>query len=69
MVYVQSRRGAVKTRAIITDRVHEGVIFMPFHFYESRANILTNPVYDPLAKIPEYKVCAVRLSKIAGPPE
>jgi anaerobic selenocysteine-containing dehydrogenase len=36
---------------------------MPFHFLESRANILTNPKFDPIAKIPEFKVCAVRVEK------
>jgi predicted molibdopterin-dependent oxidoreductase YjgC len=42
---------------------------MPFHFMESRANILTNPAFDPIAKIPEYKVCAVRVSKTDRCPE
>jgi formate dehydrogenase alpha subunit len=69
MVYLYSRRGGVKTRVLISERVGPGIVFMPFHFYESRANLLTNPVYDPVAKIPEYKVCAVRLSKIEGPHE
>lgn len=39
----------------------ERVVFMPFHFIDSKANILTNPACDPIAKIPELKVCAVRL--------
>lgn len=67
MVYVQSRRGAVKTKVLVSERIGPGFVFMPFHFFESRANILTNPVFDPVAKIPEYKVCAVRLAKIEGP--
>jgi anaerobic selenocysteine-containing dehydrogenase len=37
---------------------------MPFHFLESRANILTNPTFDPIAKIPEFKVCAVKIQKM-----
>lgn len=67
MIYIQSRRGTVKTKVLLSERIGPGLVFMPFHFYESRANILTNPVYDPVAKIPEYKVCAVRLTKIEGP--
>jgi len=41
------------------------VVFMPFHFAETCANILTNPAHDPIAKIPEYKVCAVKVEKAA----
>jgi formate dehydrogenase alpha subunit len=63
MVAIASRRGSVATRVKLTDAVAEKVVFMPFHFLESRANILTNPVFDPIAKIPEYKVCAVRIEK------
>jgi predicted molibdopterin-dependent oxidoreductase YjgC len=37
---------------------------MPFHFLENRANILTNPAFDPIAKIPEYKVCAVKIERM-----
>jgi predicted molibdopterin-dependent oxidoreductase YjgC len=37
---------------------------MPFHFIESRANILTNPTFDPIAKIPEFKVCTVKIQKM-----
>ncbi|MGB2688637.1 MAG: molybdopterin dinucleotide binding domain-containing protein, partial [Desulfobacterales bacterium] len=39
--------------------------FVPFHFAESPANILTNSAFDPIAKIPEYKVCAVKIEKAA----
>jgi predicted molibdopterin-dependent oxidoreductase YjgC len=49
----------------ITKRVTPGLVFIPFHFAEAAANILTNPAMDPVAKIPEYKVAAVRLEKIA----
>jgi predicted molibdopterin-dependent oxidoreductase YjgC len=48
---------------MVTERVREGILFMPFHFVESNANILTNPAHDPTVKIPEYKVCAVRVER------
>jgi predicted molibdopterin-dependent oxidoreductase YjgC len=64
-VRVASRRGEITVRVILTDRVDKGVVFMPFHFVETCANILTNPAHDPTAKIPEYKVCAVKVEKAA----
>jgi formate dehydrogenase alpha subunit len=60
-VKVASRRGEIETRARVTDRVPRGLVFAPFHYAEAAANVLTNPAIDPTAKIPEYKVCAVRL--------
>jgi formate dehydrogenase alpha subunit len=63
MVRVISRRGKVTAKAKVTGASPEGVVFMTFHFAESPANRLTNPVLDPVAKIPEYKVCAVRVEK------
>ena len=63
-VSVQTRRGQIKTKALITERVPEGMIFIPFHFAECAANVLTNPAFDPVAKIPEYKVCAARIEKV-----
>jgi len=65
-VSVQTRRGQIETKALITERVPEGVIFIPFHFAECAANVLTNPALDPVAKIPEYKVCAAKLQKSGG---
>jgi predicted molibdopterin-dependent oxidoreductase YjgC len=62
-VKVISRRGEVVTRAKITEVSPVGVVFMTFHFAESPANMLTNPAIDPVAKIPEYKVCAVRIER------
>ena len=62
-VRVISRRGEIETRAWITKRVPPGVVFIPFHFAEAAANVLTNPALDPVAKIPEYKVAAVRIEK------
>jgi formate dehydrogenase alpha subunit len=62
LAHVVSRRGEVFAKADVTDRVQPGLVFMTFHFAEAAANLLTNPVLDPVSKIPEYKVCAVRLS-------
>jgi formate dehydrogenase alpha subunit len=62
-VRVLSRRGEIETRAWITRRVPPGVVFIPFHFAEAAANVLTNRALDPVAKIPEYKVAAVRIEK------
>ena len=62
-VKVSSRRGSVEVEARVTDRVGKGVIFMPFHFAEAAANLLTNTALDPVAKIPELKVCAASLAK------
>ncbi len=62
-VKVASRRGEVVAKAKVTGVSPDGVVFMTFHFAESPANRLTNPALDPIAKIPEYKVCAVRVEK------
>ena len=61
-VAVSSRRGEIVTTAKLTGKIKEGVVFMPFHFAEGAANVLTNPALDPIAKIPEYKVCAVSIN-------
>jgi len=63
MVKVTSRRGQVKARAKVTEITPVGVVAMTFHFAESPVNLLTNPALDPVAKIPELKVCAVRVEK------
>lgn len=63
-INVSSRRGKVKTKVRITERVDERAVFMSFHFAESAANFLTNDALDPVAKIPEYKVSAVKVEKI-----
>jgi formate dehydrogenase major subunit/formate dehydrogenase alpha subunit len=60
-IRVSSRRGEILAKAQVTDRVEPGLIFATFHFPESAANFLTNPALDPDAKIPEFKVCAVRV--------
>jgi predicted molibdopterin-dependent oxidoreductase YjgC len=62
-IRITSRRGSIVTAARITKRVARGSIFAPFHFTEARANILTNPVLDPVSKIPEFKVCAAKIEK------
>ncbi len=62
-IVLESRRGRIRTRANVTEKVDEGTIFVPFHFAEAAANVLTNPILDPVAKIPELKVCAVRMEK------
>lgn len=66
MVRLATRRGSIEVKAHITDMVAENVVFITFHFAEAAANILTNAdSLDPVAKIPEYKVCAVQLEKIS----
>ncbi len=62
-VELSSRRGTIRAQAFVTDRVPVGTIFMSFHYREAAANMLTNDALDPVAKIPEFKVCAVRLKK------
>ncbi len=66
VVEVSSRRGKVRARAKTTNKSPSGVVFMTFHFAETPTNVLTNPALDPVAKIPELKVCAVKLNKVAG---
>jgi predicted molibdopterin-dependent oxidoreductase YjgC len=63
-VRVASRRGELETVAIITDKIIQGVVFMPFHFSEAPANKLTNRNLDPVSQIPELKVCAVRIEGV-----
>lgn len=60
MVSIMSKRGKIEARAHITEKSPPGLIFMSFHWHEAPANILTNPAVDPVAKIPEYKVCAIK---------
>lgn len=62
-VRVTTRRGEIETNAFVTRRIGQGTIYIPFHYAEAPANRLTNSAYDPTAKIPEYKVCAARVSK------
>jgi formate dehydrogenase major subunit/formate dehydrogenase alpha subunit len=65
-VRVRSRRGEMTGRALVTDRVAPGVVFANFHFPGTQnANNVTIGALDPVAKIPEYKVCAVRVEAVA----
>ncbi|RXE55061.1 formate dehydrogenase, partial [Methanoculleus taiwanensis] len=64
MVKATTRRGTVNVPAKVTDEIMQGVMFMPFHFAECAANVLTNNALDPIAKIPEFKACAVKVEKI-----
>lgn len=64
-VKVTSRRGFIVIKACVTDRVNPGMVFTTFHFAEANANFLTNSARDPIAKIPELKVCAVKVEKIS----
>ena len=65
MVRAITRRGQINVPARVTKDIMKGVMFMPFHFKECAANILTNNALDPIAKIPEFKACSIRIEKIA----
>ncbi len=66
LVRVTSRRGSIVLRARASERIAAGSVFIPFHFHEAAANVLTNDALDPYGKIPEFKVCAVRLETVAA---
>ena len=63
-IKVSSRRGEITATARVGRKVSQGETWMPFHFPDSPANVLTNAALDEFARIPEYKVCAVRIEKI-----
>ncbi len=63
-VRVTSRRGVIEAEAWVTDRVPRGMVYANFHFPEVPANTLTIAALDPISKIPEYKVCAVKVELI-----
>ena len=60
-VTLGSRRGSIDVLARVTSEVPPGLLFVPFHFAEACANVLTNPALDPASKMPEYKICAARM--------
>ncbi|WP_117232781.1 formate dehydrogenase subunit alpha [Vibrio maerlii] len=60
-IKVSTRRGEIDIAAFVTKRIQQGVVFIPFHFVESPVNKLTTTATDPHAKIPEFKVAAVRV--------
>jgi formate dehydrogenase alpha subunit len=64
LVEVTSRRGRVQVKSKVSDNLPPGVVFMTFHFTEAAANLLTIDALDPIAKIPEFKVCAVNIRKL-----
>jgi formate dehydrogenase major subunit len=66
VVTVESRRGSISLYARVDEGTPQGAIFIPFCYYEAAANKLTNPALDPFGKIPEFKYCAVRLTR-GGP--
>ena len=64
LVRLTSRRNSMVTAARVSERVARGQVFVPFHFREAAANLLTNPVLDPYAKMAELKICAVRIEPV-----
>jgi len=64
MIKAITRRGEITIGARVIETIKKGVVFIPFHFVECAANILTNNALDPTAKIPEFKACACKLEKI-----
>jgi formate dehydrogenase major subunit len=66
MVKAKTRRGEIEIGAKVTDSIRKGEVFIPFHYIECAANILTNNALDPVAKIPEFKACAIRIEKLGG---
>jgi assimilatory nitrate reductase catalytic subunit len=67
---VESRRGACTLRAQVVKTIRPDTIFIPYHWGGARsANQLTIAAQDPISKIPEYKVCAVKIHRAAGAPE
>ena len=63
VVTVESRRGKISLYARADEGTPRGAVFVPFCYYEAAANLLTNPALDPFGKIPEFKYCAVRVTK------
>jgi len=61
---VSSRRGNLQVKAVVSERVRPGHVFMSFHFSDSVTNVLTNDALDPITKTPEYDVCSVRLEPV-----
>jgi formate dehydrogenase major subunit/formate dehydrogenase alpha subunit len=65
-VKVTSRRGSIEAEAWVTERVPPGMVYANFHFPEASANELTQAVLDPVSKIPEYKVTAVKVELVSS---
>jgi formate dehydrogenase major subunit len=62
-VTLETRRGTVTALARRDNGVPVGSVFVPFAYVEAAANLLTNPALDPFGKIPEFKYCAVRVTR------
>ena len=62
-VKVSSRRGELTTTARVSDKTYPGECWMPFHFQDGNANLLTNAALDNISRAPEYKVCAIKVQK------
>jgi predicted molibdopterin-dependent oxidoreductase YjgC len=63
-IRVTSRRGEIEIRARVTKKVSGGTVFVPMHYREAAANVITNDALDPKVKIPEFKVCAVKVAAV-----
>ncbi len=63
-IVLKSRRGEVRTRARVTSDIKEGQVFLPWHFPDCLANILTGPCADPPSKMPEFKFSAIKIEKV-----
>ena len=64
-ISVETRRGSIKLMLRIDRDIADGMVFVPFCFFEAPANILTNPKLDPYGKIPEFKYCAARVFPVS----
>jgi len=65
-VRLRSRRGEIRLKARASQRMSRGSVFVPFHFKEAAANLLTIDALDPYGKIPEYKFCAVQIERVGS---
>ena len=65
LIKAVSRRGGINAKAQISEKAVKGTVFIPFHYAAAAANRLTHAALDPAAKIPEYKVCAIKIEKIS----
>jgi assimilatory nitrate reductase catalytic subunit len=69
-VQVRTRRGEMTAPALVVRSIRPDTIFIPYHYGHSQAaNILTNPVLEPMMKIPEYKVCAAAIARTEQAPD
>ena len=67
LIAVTTRRGTITVRLKVTPAIREDTVFVPFHWSgEQSANRLTNPALDPTSRMPEFKVCAARVTRVEG---